>query len=114
MANHVNRNNFDENAEDIHNDVSQLADTLEEVLKSWGSDAKEEAEAARVKAQSLLKRLVPALMATTGAAGGADARRAACDALGCADTYVRNKPWHSVGAAAAVGVFIGVLLNLRR
>ncbi len=66
MANHVNRNNFDENAEDIHNDVSQLADTLEEVLKSWGSDAKEEAEAARVKAQSLLKRLVPALMATTG------------------------------------------------
>ncbi|WP_340689429.1 DUF883 family protein, partial [Klebsiella aerogenes] len=42
MANHVNRNNFDENAEDIHNDVSQLADTLEEVLKSWGSDAKEE------------------------------------------------------------------------
>lgn len=41
MANHVNRNNFDENAEDIHNDVSQLADTLEEVLKSWGSDAKE-------------------------------------------------------------------------
>ncbi|GHK57926.1 hypothetical protein KPZU09_76620 [Klebsiella pneumoniae] len=55
MANHVNRNNFDENAEDIHNDVSQLADTLEEVLKSWGSDAKEEAEAARVKAQSLLK-----------------------------------------------------------
>ena len=43
-----------------------------------------------------------------------DARQAACDALGCADTYVRNKPWHSVGAAAAVGVFIGVLLNLRR
>ena len=26
MANHVNRNNFDENAEDIHNDVSQLAE----------------------------------------------------------------------------------------
>ncbi len=52
MANHVNRNNFDENAEDIHNDVSQLADTLEEVLKSWGSDAKEEAEAARVKKRS--------------------------------------------------------------
>ena len=95
MANHVNRNNFDENAEDIHNDVSQLADTLEEVLKSWGSDAKEEAEAARVKAQSLLKRLVPALMATTGCSRRRWMRAAACDALGCADTYVRNKPWHS-------------------
>ncbi|MCL3783046.1 DUF883 family protein, partial [Prolixibacteraceae bacterium JC049] len=29
-------------------------------------------------------------------------------------SYVRDKPWQSVGAAAAVGVFIGVLLNLRR
>ncbi len=122
MANHVNRNNFDENAEDIHNDVSQLADTLEEVLKSWGSDAKEEAEAARVKAQSLLKETRARLnghnrvqqAALDARQAALDARQAACDALGCADTYVRNKPWHSVGAAAAVGVFIGVLLNLRR
>ena len=52
MANRVNRNNVDESAEDIHNDVSQLADTLEEVLKSWGSDAKDEADAARKKAQA--------------------------------------------------------------
>lgn len=81
MANHVNRNNFDENAEDIHNDVSQLADTLEEVLKSWGSDAKEEAEAARVKAQSLLKETRARLneVAQPGAAGGA----------GCAPGSVR-------------------------
>ena len=50
MANRANRNNVEESAEDIHNDVSQLADTLEEVLKSWGSDAKDEAEAARKKA----------------------------------------------------------------
>ena len=55
MANRVNRNDIDESAEDIHNEVSQLADTLEEVLKSWGSDAKDEAENARKKAQSLLK-----------------------------------------------------------
>lgn len=91
MANHVNRNNFDENAEDIHNDVSQLADTLEEVLKSWGSDAKEEAEAARVKAQSLLKETRARLNGHNRVQQAAlDARQAACDALGCADTYVRN------------------------
>ena len=115
MANHVNRNNFDDNAEDIHNYVSQLADTLEEVLKSWGSDAKEEAEAARAKAQSLLKETRARINGHNRVQQAAlDARQAACDALGCADTYVRNKPWHSVGAAAAVGVFIGVLLNLRR
>ena len=94
MANRANRNNVEESAEDIHNDVSQLADTLEEVLKSWGSDAKDEAEAARN--------------------GNNRVQQAACDAMGCADSYVRDKPWQSVGAAAAVGVFIGVLLNLRR
>ena len=102
MANRLNRNNVDESAEDIHNDVSQLADTLEEVLKSWGSDAKDEADAARKKAQALLKE--------TRARLNGNAR----DAAGCADSYVRDKPWQSVGAAAAVGLFIGVLLNLRR
>ncbi len=84
-------------------------------MKSWGSDAKEEAEAARVKAQSLLKRLVPALMATTGCSRRRWMRaRQRAMRWAVRDTYVRNKPWHSVGAAAAVGVFIGVLLNLRR
>ena len=65
MANRVNRNDIDESAEDIHNEVSQLADTLEEVLKSWGSDAKDEAENARKKAQSLLKETRPRLNGNT-------------------------------------------------
>ncbi|WP_338581380.1 DUF883 family protein [Klebsiella oxytoca] len=108
MANRANRNNVEESAEDIHNDVSQLADTLEEVLKSWGSDAKDEADAARKKAQALLKETRARLN------GNNRVQQAACDAMGCDDSYVRDKPWQSVGAAAAVGVFIGVLLNLRR
>jgi ElaB/YqjD/DUF883 family membrane-anchored ribosome-binding protein len=107
MVNRANRNNAEESAEDIRNDVSQLADTLEEVLKSWGSDAKDEAEAARKKAQALLKT-------TRARLNGNNRVQQACDAMGCADSYVRDKPWQSVGAAAAVGVFIGVLLNLRR
>ncbi|WP_176265041.1 glycine zipper domain-containing protein, partial [Salmonella enterica] len=41
-------------------------------------------------------------------------KQAACDAMGCADTFVREKPWCSVGTAAAVGIFIGALLSLRR
>ena len=115
MFNRPNRNDINDDTQDIRNDVSQLADTLEEVLKSWGSDAKEEAEAARAKAQSLLKETRARINGHNRVQQAAlDARQAACDALGCADTYVRNKPWHSVGAAAAVGVFIGVLLNLRR
>jgi ElaB/YqjD/DUF883 family membrane-anchored ribosome-binding protein len=36
MFNRPNRNDINDDAQDIRNDVSQLADTLEEVLKSWG------------------------------------------------------------------------------
>lgn len=35
MFNRPNRNDINDDAQDIRNDVSQLADTLEEVLKSW-------------------------------------------------------------------------------
>ena len=55
MFNRPNQNDINDDAQDIRNDVSRLADTLEEVLKSWGSDAKDDAEAAKRKAQSLLR-----------------------------------------------------------
>ena len=108
MANHVNRNNFDENAEDIHNDVSQLADTLEEVLKSWGSGAKDEADAAKRKAQSLLRETRARMN------GRSRATQAACDMASCATTFVREKPLCTLGTVAAVGIFVGALLSLRK
>ncbi|HDX3837069.1 TPA: hypothetical protein RXO57_001384 [Escherichia coli] len=56
MFNRPNRNDVDDGVQDIQNDVNQLADSLESVLKSWGS----------------------------------------------------------VGTAAAVGIFIGALLSMRK
>ncbi|WP_314139142.1 DUF883 family protein [Buttiauxella noackiae] len=108
MFNRVNRNDVDEGVDDINRDVNQLADTLEEVLKSFGSDVKEEGEAARKKAESLLKETRARLHGRTRV------KQAACDAVGFADTYVRDKPWQSVGISAAVGIFIGALLASRR
>ncbi len=104
----MNRNEHDENAEDIHNDVSQLADTLEEVLKSWGSDAKESGSGACQSAVAVKRDSCPPYGHNRVQQAALDARQAACDALGCADTYVRSKTVAGVGAAAAVGVFIGV------
>ncbi|EIR3077906.1 DUF883 domain-containing protein [Salmonella enterica] len=104
----TNRNDVDDGVQDIQNDVNRLADSLEDVLKSWGSDAKDEAEAARRKAQALLKETRARMQGRTRV------KQAACDAMGCADTFVREKPWCSVGTAAAVGIFIGALLSLRR
>ncbi|EKB7821744.1 DUF883 domain-containing protein [Salmonella enterica] len=108
MLNKPNRNDVDDDVQDIQNDVNRLADSLEDVLKSWGSDAKDEAEAARRKAQALLKETRARMHGRTRV------KQAACDAMGCADTFVREKPWCSVGTAAAVGIFIGALLSLRR
>ncbi|EBP0011516.1 DUF883 domain-containing protein [Salmonella enterica] len=108
MLNKPNRNDVDDGVQDIQNDVNRLADSLEDVLKSWGSDAKDEAEAARRKAQALLKETRAQMQGRTRV------KQAACDAMGCADTFVREKPWCSVGTAAAVGIFIGALLSLRR
>lgn len=109
MLNKPNRNDVDDDGvQDIQNDVNRLADSLEDVLKSWGSDAKDEAEAARRKAQALLKETRARMQGRTRV------KQAACDAMGCADTFVREKPWCSVGTAAAVGIFIGALLSLRR
>ncbi|KNC88228.1 DUF883 domain-containing protein [Trabulsiella odontotermitis] len=108
MFNRPNKNDVNDGVQDIQNDVSQLADSLEAVLKSWGSDAKDEADAARRKAQSLLRDTRARMH------GRSVVQQAARDAVGCADTFVRDRPWQSVGAAAAVGIFIGALLSLRR
>ncbi|KFC06496.1 membrane protein [Trabulsiella guamensis ATCC 49490] len=108
MFNRPNRNDVNDGVQDIQNDVSQLADSLEAVLKSWGSDAKDEADAARRKAQSLLRETRARMHGRTVA------HQAARDAADCAYTFVRERPWQSAGAAAAVGIFIGALLSLRR
>ncbi len=94
MLNKPNRNDVDDGVQDIQNDVNRLADSLEDVLKSWGSDAKDEAEAARRKAQALLKETRARMQGRTRV------KQAACDAMGCADTFVREKPWCSVGTVS--------------
>ena len=82
-----NRNDVDDGVQDIQNDVNQLADSLESVLKSWGSDAKGEAEAARSKAQALLKETRARMQGRTRV------QQAARDAVGCADSLLRETPW---------------------
>ena len=108
FLNRPNRNDINDDAQDIRNDVSQLADTLEEVLKSWGSDAKDEADAAKRKAQSLLRETRARLNGRTRTT------QAACDAVSCATTFVREKPLCTLGTVAAVGIFVGALLSLRK
>ncbi|MBM3073291.1 DUF883 domain-containing protein [Enterobacter sp. RHBSTW-00994] len=108
MFNRPNRNDINDDAQDIRNDVSQLADTLEDVLKSLGSDAKDEADAAKRKAQSLLRETRARMN------GRSRPTQAACDAIGCANTFVRERPLCALGTVAAVGIVVGALLSLRK
>ncbi|VYT96769.1 DUF883 family protein [Metakosakonia massiliensis] len=108
MFNRPNRSDVDDGVQDIQNDVNQLADSLEAVLKSWGSDAKGEAEEARRKAKSLLKETRARLH------GRAPSHQAARDAVSCASTYVKENPVYALGAVAAVGIFLGALICNRR
>ncbi|ADU70320.1 DUF883 family protein [Pantoea sp. At-9b] len=95
-------------ATDINQDVNELADSLEALLKSYGSEAKDEVDNARSKAQSLLKQTRAKLN------GNNRVSQAARDASYQVDAYVHDKPWYGVGIGAAVGLVIGALLVSRR
>ena len=108
MFNRPNRSDVDEGVQDIQNDVHKLADSLEDVLKSLGSDAKDEADTARRKAQALLRETRARLHGRT------PTHQAARDAVSCASSYVKENPVYALGAVAAVGIFLGALICNRR
>ncbi|QKJ88313.1 hypothetical protein PMPD1_3393 [Paramixta manurensis] len=93
---------------DMNQDVTALADTLDDLLKSYGSKTKDEVDAARSKAEGILKETRAKLH------GRNRVTQAAKDAGDHVDSYVRDKPWHGVGIGTAVGIVIGALLASRR
>lgn len=90
---------------DINQDVSQLADTLDDLLKSYGSKTKDEVDGARSRAEAMLKE-------TRAKLNGGHSRvtQVAKEAGDQVDTFVRDNPWHGVGIGAAVGIVIGALI----
>lgn len=93
---------------DVNQDVNELADSLEALLKSYGSEAKDEADAARSQAEALLKQTRAKL---TGRGRVSQAARDAGDQV---DAYVHDKPWQGIGIGATFGLVLGVLLASRR
>ncbi|WP_034916471.1 MULTISPECIES: DUF883 family protein [Erwinia] len=89
---------------DINQDVTELADTLDALLKSYGSKTKDEVDDARSRAETLLKQ-------TRAKLGGSNrVTKVAKDAGVQVDSYVRDNPWYGVGIGAALGVFLGALI----
>jgi len=91
----------------LDQDVTLLADTLDEVLKSSGSKTKEELDKIRDKAEGVLRD------ARSRFGGDVDLKQQARDKASQAVQYVKDNPWHGIGAGAAVGIVLGVLLGRR-
>jgi len=109
MSDRYEKSRYSEESANSQQDIQQLADTLEGVLKSLGSDAKEEVDEARQNAKRLLKDVRNRMNIEPGGI-----KQAARNTLGNVDFYVYDKPWQSIGIGAAVGVVIGALLGCRR
>ena len=90
----------------IDQDVTLLADTLDEVLQSAGNKSKDELDKLRSKAQGVLRD-------TRARFNGDKISKHARDAAAQANDYVKDNPWYGVGAGAAIGIVIGVLLGRR-
>ncbi|AJJ64864.1 DUF883 family protein [Yersinia aldovae] len=90
---------------DLNQDVTLLADTLDDVLRSSGEKTKEELTKVRQNAEGVLRD------ARARFSGSTNLKQHARDVAGNADSYIRDKPWQGVGVA--VGIVLGVLLARR-
>ncbi|MCU0868631.1 MAG: DUF883 family protein [Burkholderiales bacterium] len=95
--------------------ASRLADDLEAVARSAealiAATAGQSGEAVRelrAKAEATLKSARDSL-----SAAGFEARLRAREAARATDDYVHAHPWTAIGAAAAVGVVLGMLIARR-
>ncbi|MEX0445905.1 YqjD family protein [Xenorhabdus sp. SGI246] len=96
------------NSEELRAELQSLADTLEEVLNSSEDKSKAELEKLRSKAEKMLKD------ARTAFSNASDKLTDQTKEIAsCANSYVRDNPWTSVGIGAAVGIILGVLLARR-
>ncbi len=92
---------------DIKDDVSLLADTLDELLSTSEKTTKEQLDALRSKAKDVLKD------ARARAGGTSRIGQYARETAIQTKDYVVDKPWQSLGITAAVGIVLGVLLSRR-
>ncbi len=89
----------------LDDDLRMLTETLEEVLQYSGDRADQAYIDIKSHAEQALSE-VKARWVNTGESYYARAK----EAVHRTDDYVRDKPWHSVGISATVGLVLGLLL----
>lgn len=99
-------NQFEPQQTSLDDDLKMLSETLEEVLKSSGDKADQTYIEIKSRAEQALNEVKSRLNGTANSYC-AKAREVAEQT----DTYVRDNPWHGVGAGAALGLVVGFLLR---
>lgn len=94
--------------ERLNADFAKVMEDIDALVNATATRAEGEATALRARIRD---RLVEATDTLSSAQRAAVAR--AKDAAKVTDDYVREHPWQMVGAAAAVGLAIGVLIGRR-
>lgn len=89
-------------------DLKAVVQEAEDLLKATASDAGEGAAEMRSRIRASLERAKDNLLEIEEAA--VERARAAGRAT---DNYVHENPWQSMGAAAAVGLLVGMLIARR-
>jgi ElaB/YqjD/DUF883 family membrane-anchored ribosome-binding protein len=89
-------------------DLKQVADNAEELLRTTGQQVGARYQTARSKFESTLSNARDELSSLEERV--MDGTR---DAIDTADRYVHQNPWQAVGAGALAGLLIGLLLGRR-
>lgn len=92
----------------IDDDLELLSETLEEVLRSSGDPADQKYVELKARAERALEEVKNRVSHASDSY-----YYRAKQAVYKADDYVHEKPWQGIGAGAAVGLALGLLLARR-
>jgi ElaB/YqjD/DUF883 family membrane-anchored ribosome-binding protein len=89
-------------------DVKEVLDDVEQLMRQAATAGGEQAAELRNRAADAIEKAQDKLDRLQR-----DALRATREAADAADHWVHQNPWSSIGAAAALGLLIGVLVGRR-
>ena len=98
----------DQAKEELVANLRRVISDAEDLLAATAGDADSKIAELRARARQNLA-VARDKLADADAALRAQARRA----MNATDDYVHDNPWSSIGAAAAIGMLVGVLLGRR-
>jgi len=104
----MNSHSSEVNTDKLVEDLKVVMRDAEALIKATSAQTGEKIQEVRSRAEESLRQARERLAALEG-----EAMQRAREVAGATEVYVRENPWQSLGAAAGVGLLIGLLLSRR-